>query len=197
MAGLVELENGYKNRDACWLLIATIVSFVVILALQVACALNGVGKPIYLVIVSCVLVANVIALVLCRRKPERAVLSFSWVTFAAIAGMLAIDAVQARDSFPTIANLFAIIAISTAYVVGLRRAIPHIVADVIVLAWLSTLYGLSDTVPILAACTIGGALVGRLRDELHRNRKKADMATTAIHTYIAEKRNGYKSNEDA
>jgi small-conductance mechanosensitive channel len=194
VAGLSCTPDEYANHDACWLLIATLVCCGVVLPLQVVYIVQGTGSAIYLAIVALLALGNVLALRLCQCDPQRAALLFSWVMFAAIVGMLVIDAADAADTFPGITNLLAIVAMGTAYIVGLRRAALHIAADVLALVWLASLYGLSDTVPILAACTIGGALVGRLRDELHRNRRRADSTEAAIHTYVIEKRNGYKSN---
>jgi hypothetical protein len=190
VAGLGETRKEHINRDACWLLIATLACCGVILPLQIGYALVGTANPVYLYIISLVTLANILALKLCQRKSQVAVLIFSWIMLVAILGMLAIDAIVRRDTFPGITNLLAIIAMGTAYIVGLKRAAPHIIVDVIALAWMSTLYGISDTVPILAACTIGGALVGRLRDELCRNRKRADMTEAAIETYARIKNGG-------
>jgi hypothetical protein len=174
----------HNKQDALWLLLAALAASVAVLCVKITYTVRGIGHGEYLVILLVVVLSNAAAIVVSRRNPTLAVCSFCWLVLAGVVAMVALDARNEYGTFPTVANILPVVAIGSAYVCGMRKSVACIVASVLALCWIMALYGVGDTIPALASCVIGGVLVGRLRDELDRNRRRADVTEAAIDTYV-------------
>jgi hypothetical protein len=178
-------ETEQTTKDARALLWSTSIANAIVLVIKVGYMLCGAGGLLaYVVIMSAVTIANVLSLAFAKKSPRHAVLIFASVSYIGIVSMLAIDAVCKYNTFPTLANALPLICCGAAYVVGLKRAVPYIIAVVFALTGMMILYGPGDAVIPLGVATVLGVLVGRLRDELDRNRRRADVTEAAIDTYV-------------
>lgn len=179
------LETEPTVNDARALLWSTLAANVVVLLVKVAYIVFAqCPVDVYVWIMCSVTIANVLSLAMARARPIGAVTRFACVSYIGIVAMLLVDAVYEYNTFPTLANVLPIICIGTAYVLGLRRSIPFIVAVIGALGWLLSIYGPGEAIVPLSVSAIGGVLVGRLRDELDRIRQRAEISEGAIETYV-------------